>query len=209
GDLQEAVRSLGRAPAFAVVAILTLALGVGANTAIFSLIDALMLQWLPVRDPQELVALIRIQSGQPGESFSYPQVLHLAEDDEVLAGLCGYGEGTLNVGRSDALEQIEGAWVSGGYYQTLGLSPAVGRLLRPDDDRTGALPAAVISDAYWARAFGRDRAVVGQPLIIEGIPVPIVGVSPPGFDGAIVGSEASITLAIGVRPQLQPSRAVF
>src|SRR5262249_58058036 len=142
GDLQEAVRSLGRAPAFAVGAILTLALGVGANTAIFSLIDALMLQWLPVRDPQELVALIRIQSGQPGENFSYPQVLHLAEDDEVLAGLCGYGEGTLNIGRVDALEAIEGAWGSGGDLQNPRAFPPPG-----GPARTGPEPNCAPSPA--------------------------------------------------------------
>src|SRR5436190_6051445 len=87
--------------------------------------------------------------------------------------------------------------------------PAAGRLLTPDDDRQGAQPAAVISDGYWERTFNRDPAVVGRPLLIEGVPVPIIGVSPRGFEGAIVGSAANITLAIGVRPQLQPERASF
>ena len=203
-DVQYAVRTLRNAPGFASVAVLTLALGIGANTAIFGLVDALMLRQLPVRDPDQLVVLTRIQGGQSGEHFSYPQVNYLAEHDDLFAGLCGFAADTFHVGQFDALETTAGAWVTGEYYPTLGLTPIIGRLLGPDDDRPGAQPAAVITDAYWLRKFARGTDVVGRTLLIEGVPVSIVGVTPSGFSGAIVGEAADITLAIGVVPQLQP-----
>jgi predicted permease len=205
-DIQYAARSLRSAPGFASVAVLTLALGIGANTAIFGLIDALMLRQLPVRDPDQLVVLTRIQGGQSGEHFSYPQVNYLAEQDDLFAGLCGFAADTFQVGPSDALETTAGAWVTGEYYRTLGITPIIGRLLSPDDDRPGAPPATVITDAYWSRKFARDPGVVGQSLLIEGVPVSIVGVTPAGFSGAIVGDAADITLAIGVVPQVQPEQ---
>jgi predicted permease len=205
-DIQYAVRTLRNAPAFTSVAVLTLALGIGANTAIFGLIDALMLRQLPVHDPDQLVVLTRIQGGQSGEHFSYPQVMYLAEQDDIFAGLCGFAADTLYVGSSDALEATAGAWVTGEYYSTLGVTPIIGRLLGPEDDRPGAPPAAVITDAYWSRKFARDPDAVGQSLLIEGVPVSIVGVTPAGFSGAIVGDAADITLAIGVVPQVQPEQ---
>jgi predicted permease len=205
-DLRYAIRSLRKSPGFAAVAILTLALGIGANTGIFALIEALLLRSLPVRDPQELVVLLRVQGSQSGGAFSYPQVRHLADQDAIFRGLCGFSGDTFHVGPPEALEPVGGAWVSGGYYRTLGLVPVAGRLLGPDDDRPGASPAAVITDHYWIRTFGRDPAAIGRPLLVEGVPVPIIGVSPPGFIGAIVGEAADVTVALSALPQLQPER---
>jgi putative ABC transport system permease protein len=206
-DLRYASRSLRKSPGFAAAAILTLGLGIGANTGIFGLIEALLLRSLPVRDPQQLVTILRVQGGQSGEHFSYPQVRHLADQDELFLGLCGFSGDTLNVGPLDALEPVGGAWVSGNYYHTLGLVPVAGRLLGPDDDRSGATPAAVITDTYWARRFGRDLGAIGRPLLIEGVPVTIIGVSPPGFVGAIVGEAADVTVALNVLPQLKPEHS--
>jgi putative ABC transport system permease protein len=205
-DLRHAIRSLRKSPGFAAVAIVTLALGIGANTGIFALIEVLLLRSLPVRDPQELIVLLRVQGSQSGGAFSYPQVRHLADQDEIFRGLCGFSGDTFHVGPPEALEPVGGAWVSGGYYRTLGLVPVAGRLLGPDDDRPGASPSAVITDNYWTRKFGRDPAAIGRPLLIEGVPVPIVGVSPPGFIGAIVGEAADVTVALSVLPHLQPER---
>ncbi len=207
-DLHYAVRTLRKTPGFAAVVVLTLALGIGANTAIFSLMDALLLRSLPVRDPQRLVELMMVlRSGDVWESFSYPLVRALADQRDVFSGLCGFGEATLNVGPADGVERTTGAWVSGGFYETLGLQPAAGRLLTEDDDRRGATPAAVISDDYWRRKFARDPDAIGRSLLIERMPVAIVGVSPPGFTGANVGEAADITLALSVLPQLYPERA--
>jgi len=205
-DVRYAVRTLRRSAGFSAVVILTLALGIGLNTGIFGLIDALLLRSLPVRNPQELIALTRIQGNQSGESFSYPQVRFLAEQNDIFLSLCGSSVDTFNVGPPEALESTGGAWVSANYYETLGLVPMVGRLLAPDDDRPGASPAAVITDNYWARKFGRDPGAIGRPLLVEGVPVTIVGVSPPGFSGASVGNAADITLALSVLPQLKPER---
>ena len=206
-DARYAIRTLRRSPGFSAVVVLTLALGIGLNTGIFGLIDALLLRSLPVRNPQDLIALTRIQGGQIGENFSYPQVRYLAEQNEIFLSLCGFTVDTFNVGPPEALEPTGGAWVSANYYQTLGLVPIVGRLLAPDDDRPGAAPAAVITDNYWSRRFGRDPNAIGRPLLVEGVPVTIVGVSPPGFSGAIVGNAAEITVALSVLPQLKPERA--
>jgi predicted permease len=208
-DARYALRMLRRSPGFSAVVILTLALGIGLNTGIFGLIDALLLRSLPVRNPQELIALTRIQGAQSGENFSYPQVRYLAEQSEIFLSLCGFTVDTFNVGPPEALEPTGGAWVSARYYQTLGLVPIAGRLLAPDDDRPGASPAAVITDNYWARRFGRDPGVIGRPLLVEGVPVTIVGVSPPGFSGAIVGSPSDMTVALSVLPQLKPERALM
>jgi putative ABC transport system permease protein len=206
-DGRYALRGMRRSPAFTATVALSLALGIGANTAIFSLIDALLLRWLPVRDPQELVQLvIQRPAPEPLESFSYPLILELAKHREILAGLCGFSPATFVVGRGDALESAQGAWVTGGYYSTLGLQPAAGRLLTEADDSPGAAPAAVISDAYWARKFGRNPAAIGQTIFVEGKPVPVVGVTPAGFTGADVGETEDISMALATYLQFRPEQ---
>jgi predicted permease len=203
-DVRYALRTLRRNPGFAATAILSLALGIGANTAIFSLIDALLLRWLPVRDPQQLVEVMIFQNGKRSDSFSYPAVRALAEQKQIFSGLCGFSSLIFNVGPRDAVERTPGAWVSGEYYETLGLQPAMGRLLRRDDDQPGAAPVAVITDEYWQRKFNRDPQAVGRAILIEGASVTIVGVSPPGFSGANVGYVADITLPLAANTQLFP-----
>ena len=128
----------------------------------------------------------------------------------MFSALAGFGNDTLSVGPIESLEPMGAAWVSGGYFQTLGVSAALGRLLGPADDRLDAPPAAVITDRDWTQRFNRDPAIIGRTVLIEGVTsVPIVGVTPPGFVGAIVGEAADITLAIGIRPQVQPDEASF
>ncbi len=203
-DLRYALRGLRRSPGFALTTVLSLALGIGANTAIFTLIDALLLRWLPVRDPQQLVELIMIQNGKRVDSFSYPVVRVLADQKEIFSGLSGFSPANFNTGPRDHPERVPGAWVSGEYYETLGLQPVVGRLLRRDDDQPGAAPVAVITDEYWQRVYGRDPAAIGRSILIEGIPVTIVGVSPAGFSGANVGQIADITIPLSANAQLFP-----
>jgi putative ABC transport system permease protein len=198
-DIRYAFRSFSRNPGFVSVVVLTLALGIGTNTAIFSLIDALMLRWLPVRDPQELVQLkIRTPDsrGPAGESFSYTIVRALADEREIFAGLAGFMSYSFTVGTGDSIAKVHGALVTGDYYETLGVKPSLGRLLARADDDRGAPLVAVISDGYWERQFLRSPTVVGQTLLVNGAPSTIVGVSPPGFVGATVGSTADLTIAI-------------
>jgi predicted permease len=203
-DLTYALRGMRKSPGFAATAVLSLALGIGANTAIFSLIDALLLRRLPVRDPQGLAQVIIQRPGaEPLESFSYPLVNALADDHEIFSSLCGFSAARFAVRERDTVESTAGAWVTGGYYATLGLQPAAGRLLVESDDRAGAPPVAVITDGYWQRKFGRSADAIGRELLIEGRPVTIVGVSPSGFTGANVGETADITMPVGVMSQVR------
>ena len=208
-DVRYGWRGLQRDRSFAIIAVLTLALGVGANTSVFSVINALLLRPLPVPDPSGLISLQRRVGTQGGGSFSYPQVLELSKQRDMFAVLCGFGSDQVSVGPAGAMEPALVAWVSGRYYDTLGLSPQAGRLLTPADDEPGALPAAVISDAYWTRRFGRDPTVIGDAILIEGVPVPIVGINPRGFAGANVGESADLTLAIQSRLVVRPDQPFY
>ena len=200
-DAVYAVRTFRKNPGFTAIAVLTLALGIGANMSVFSLLDALLLKPLPVSHAQELVAIWRIPYS---ESFSYPQVLHFQAQSDLFTSLCAFGTDVLNVGPRESVEPTSAAWVTGNFYDTLGVTPAAGRLLTPYDDRTGAPAVAVITHDYWERKFARDPAAVGRDITIEGIPVSVVGVTPPRFFGAVIGEAADITLALNLRPQLQP-----
>jgi putative ABC transport system permease protein len=203
-DVRYGLRGFRKNPAFTVVAIVTLAIGVGASVAIFTVVDALLLRPLPVPRASELVTFSRWVGKNSSESFSYPQVRELASNRDLFASLCGIGTETLFVGPPDELEPAGAAWVSGGYFDTLGIMPFAGRLLQAADDEPGAAAVAVLSHGYWQRRFGGDRNVIGRTLTIEGQPVPIAGITPPGFDGAVIGEAADLTLAITAKAVVQP-----
>jgi predicted permease len=205
-DARYALRGMRRSPGFTAVAVLSLALGIGANTAIFTLIDALMLRWLPVREPQALLQL-KMQGGF--DSLSYPIVHLLAERKEIFSSVAGFSGWSLNVGSAASIGKVSGAMVTGAYYEILGLHPVMGRLLMPDDDRPGAPPVAVISHGYWKRQFGSDPGAVGQTIRVHGVSVAIAGISPPGFTGANVGSVADITMAAATLPLVNPEAAAL
>jgi len=202
-DLRYGLRMLRKSPGFTATAVLSLALGIGANTAIFSLMDALMLRWLPVRDPQNLV-LLHIRSDF---SFSYPMVRALAGQGDIFDGVAGFSGWVFNADSRGSIVAVQGAVATGGYYETLGLNPTVGRLLTQEDDQPGAHLVAVISYGYWERQFARDTGVVGHAFRLNGVLVEIVGVSPRGFEGANVGSIADITMAVAAVPRVDPSSA--
>jgi predicted permease len=210
-DVRYALRALRHNPAFTATAVLSLALGIGANTAIFSLIDAIMLRWLPVRDPRELVQLKmhapRTTPGPADDSFSYAIIKALADRKDIFADVCGFNGASFDVGPRGSVSRVSGAWVTGDYYETLGLSPAEGRLLGRADDRPGAAPAAVIGYGYWERQFARAPDVIGRSVSVNGVDVTIVGVSPRGFSGTNVGAVADITVAVATLPQLDPASA--
>jgi predicted permease len=208
-DVRYALRTMRKNLGFSAAATLSLALGIGANTAIFSLIDALLLRSLPVRNPGELVQVMLVENGHPGNSFGYPAVGALAARTDVFAGLCGFTSAAFNLSSADGVERVAGAWVTGGYYPTLGLPPFAGRLLTPGDDQRGAPPVAVLSYDYWDRRFGHDFSAIGRSIQIEGRPVTIVGISPAGFSGANVGDAANLTLPLAALPQLTPERAAM
>jgi predicted permease len=209
-DVQYALRTLRHNPAFAASAVVSLALGIGANTAIFSLIDALMLRWLPVRNPQELVQLAMPSPGGPrigDDSFSYAIAKALDDQKDIFSNACGFSGDSFDVGPRGSVVKVQGALVTGDYYQTLGLTPVLGRLLGPADDQPGAPLAAVISYSYWQRQYIGNPGAIGRALIVNSVPVTIAGVSPRGFEGANVGFAADITVPVAGLALLEPAAA--
>src|SRR5215475_1636581 len=194
-DLRYGARMLMKNPGLTSVAALTLALGIGANTAMFSLIDAVLLKSLPVRKPDELVLL----SGE----YSYHGLRILREYDQVSTGLAAFTDVRLGVSIAGQDEPtVLGHLVSGKYFSVLGVHPIIGRLLVDDDDRApGAHPVAVISYGYWSRRFGADPAVVGKTIRLAGMPFTIIGVTPPEFFGVEVGRSPDIFAPVMMAPQ--------
>ena len=209
-DVRYGMRMFVRNPGFTATVVLTLALGIGANTAIFNLVDALLLRMLPVRSPQELVQVnLRTASSlaSGGESLSYAIIQALDARRDIFDGVAGFSGARMDVGEPDQIVKVPGGLVTGAFYETLGLSPSMGRLLTASDDERGAPLVAVISYGYWERSLARDPNAAGRTLRINGQPVTIVGVSPRGFVGANVGAVADITMAVAALPQLTPSAA--
>jgi putative ABC transport system permease protein len=209
-DLRYAMRTFRKSPGFTTVAVLTLALGIGANTAIFSLLDVVLLRSLPIDHPEQLLQIVKMEGATSrGENYSYPQVRAFADQTEVFTRLFGFGTSTVMVGNPDALERAPAAWITGAYYETLGVRAVGGRLLSADDDRPDAEPVAVITDEYWRLKFGRSPRAIGATLRVEGLPVTVVGVTPHGFGGIDVGDVAQITMAVNARPRVSPRDAIF
>ena len=208
-DVRYALRMFAARPGLTATIVATLALAIGANTAIFSLVDALMLRSLPVRDPQALVQLtLQPRDAKlPSESFSYPIVRALDDQRDLFDGAAGFSSYPFDVGDRGAVRRVSGALVTGGYYETLGVNAAAGRPLRRGDDAVGRPVTAVISDGFWQRGFARDPDVVGRAVTLNGAPATIVGVSAPGFVGANVGFIADVTIPVAALPQVTPQAA--
>lgn len=217
-DLSLAVRRLLDAPSFTFVCVLTLALGIGGNTAVFTLIDRVMLKPLPVERPHELYRLgdtdqCCVNSGLPGSFslFSYDLYTHLREAAPEFSQLAAFQANVrpVTLGRPDAdtpPETLEGAFVSGNYFQLFELVPAAGRLLQPSDDQRGATPAAVISYRAWTDRFQRRTDVIGSPMTVNGVSATIVGVAPQGFYGDTLRPDpAEIWIPLATEPLLQPA----
>src|SRR5437870_4871397 len=225
-DLRYGLRMLAKNPGFTAVAVITLALGIGANTAIFSLIDAVLLRMLPVQNPRQLVLLDWASHGWldgtvnglsgtwdhdkngrlTSTSFSYPIYEQIRARNQVFSSVTALaGNGSeLNVGYNGQPGRADGELVSGTFFSTLGVQAILGRALTPDDDRIGASPAAVISYGYWERRFGRDPGVVGRTISVNSVPFIIVGVSPPDFYGVQPGRSVGVWLPLHTQPQVEP-----
>jgi len=203
-DLRYALRTLARNPGFATVAILTVALGIGANTAMFTVANAVLVKSLPVKSPDELVVIAKYDTDAGGDtSFSYPMYRDLRDRNTVLAGLLLRGGQSFNASDGAGSERVNGELVSGNYFEVLGVRPAVGRLLSPDDDAIGKAPVAVLSWGYWQRHFGGDRSAVGSEITLNGYKATVIGVSPREFYGTSVGVEPEIRVPISNAPQLR------
>jgi predicted permease len=205
-DLRYGVRMLVAQPGFTVVAVLTLALGIGANTAIFTLADKVLIRALPVERPAELVTLARDGAGAP-IAFSYPMYADLRDRQRALSGLAAYFQQPFSLSDGVQTERLIGQIVSGNYFAVAGVSPALGRFFLPDEDRTpGAHPVAVISDALWRRRFGADPAVLGKSVSLNGLVYTIVGVTPQTFVGTLRGTVNDVYVPMMMQAQAQPGR---
>jgi predicted permease len=222
-DLRYAGRMLLKSPGFAAVASLSLALGIGANTAIFTLINAVLFKMLPVERPEELVqmnwaakdhpSVVQSTWGsnfrEPGRhwstSFSYPAFEEIRKRSQAFTRVFGFASpGRMTVGIDGVSVLADGQGVSAEYFSGLGVRPVAGRTFSAADDVAGAPPVAVISYGFWQRRFGGDPSVVGKTITVNNVPVAVVGVTPPEFFGVSPGSAIEISVPLAALPQLAP-----
>jgi predicted permease len=217
-NLKFALRTLFKTPFVTIVAIVSLALGIGANAAIFSLFNQLLMKPLPVPEPLQLVNLSApgpkpgsqncSQAGDCETVFSYLMFRDLEKIQTPFTGIAAHLSFGANLSARGQTQDGEGMLVSGSYFPVLGLSPVIGRLLTLDDDRApGESHVVVLGYTYWQTRFGADPAVLGQPLIVNGQTMTIVGVAPKGFDGTTLGVKPKIYAPITMRGFSQPSKA--
>ncbi len=229
-DLRFSTRLLSKSPGFTLVVVLSLALGIGANTAIFSLIDAVMLRMLPVKTPEQLRQVLWVSSSSPrklrlhtsystgfcpeiagvsslnsGCSFSYPTFAQVSEQAQAFSQVFTFTwAGDLNVIVNGQAALASGELVSGDYFSGLGVQPLLGRVITPADDQPGAPPVAMLTYGYWERRFGGDPTVVGKSVPMNGIPFAIIGVTPPEFFGVEPGNSPEIWVPLMKKDALTP-----
>jgi predicted permease len=205
-DIRYGFRMLGKNPGFTAVAVLTLALGIGANAAIFHLIDAVLLRSLPIKDPQSLM-FVQIEGGNRGfgvshgneKTVTFPLWEQIRLHQQSFSAVSAWAGRTLNVGQGTEQKQVRGLLVSGEFFSLLGVSPARGRLIVPEDDRPGCgAPVAVISYGFWQSEFGGQDSALGRPIIIDGHSVDVIGVVPGEFTGLEVGRGFDLAVPLCV-----------
>jgi predicted permease len=209
-DLRHALRTLRHAPAFSLVVVLTLALGIGANTAIFSLMDQLLLRLLPVSHPEELVDL-----DGPGpfsgrttnnRTFSYPMYRDLRDGNDVLSGTIARAGFDATLVQQGQAERVNVELVSGNFFEVLGVRPVLGRAITADDDRVPAgHPVVVLSHRYWMRRFAGDPQVLNRALTINTTTMTVIGVAPPAFSGVLAVSTPDLFVPMMMKAQITPT----
>ena len=205
-DLRYGARTLMRRPGAALIAVCTLALGIGANTAIFTLLDKVLIRPLPVEQPHQLVSFARDTGGAP-ESYSYPLYADLRDRNDVLSGVVAYFQQPFSLSDGSQTERVIGQIVSGNYFAALGVRPALGRFFLPEEDRTpGTHPVTVISHGLWRRRFGADPAAIGKTISLNGYRYMVVGVAPAEFTGTLRGTVNDVYVPAMMQTQAQPGR---
>jgi putative ABC transport system permease protein len=206
-DLRYAVRVFRRNPSFALVAVVSLALGIGANAALFQVVDAVRLQSLPVADPSSLVEVrIGDMDGARGSfqtwhpAVTYPIWREIQTRQQAFSGVFAWAFDRFNLTNGGEVRIAQGLWVTGDLFNVLGVRPVIGRTLTAGDDRPGCAPRAVLSHAFWQRAYGGSPAVIGQSLSLSSHAVEIIGVAPPGFHGLEVGRTFDVALPVCADP---------
>jgi hypothetical protein len=222
-DLRYAAQMLVKHPAFTAIAVLTIALGVGANTALFSVVDAVLLKKLPVKEPDRLVLLKASWNGEKfgvggfngmnridratglttGTSFPIQTLTRLRQEPGVLSDVFAFSPVDLNFNAGGHAEVVSAQVVSGNYYSALGVPAAAGRTITDGDDNAGVAPVAVLSHRFWTNRFGADPSVVGKQVNINNVAFTIIGVTPAGFEGASnVGLALDVSIPIAWEPQV-------
>src|ERR1035438_2227733 len=203
-DLRHAFRLLHKSPVFTATAVLSLAIGIGMNTSIFSLLDAVLLRNLPVCAPEELVLIAEQSATHQSFSFSTPQFRALAEND-TLTGLSAFRPWRFKTAAHGEAQFVNGQLVSGNWFSIVGVNPILGRALTEQDDRNaGGNPVAVLHFHYWKREFGGDPNVIRRTIELQGHLITVVGVAPPDFRGLEPGKEVDITVPLALQPLLMP-----
>ncbi len=207
------LRGLARTPLFTITAILSLALGIGSNTAIFSLLDQMLLRTLPVLNPQELVFLYHpgplqgsVSTDEAGDpSFSYPMFRELQKRQSPFSGLAGASGASASLAYKNQPLPGTARLVSGNYFEVMGVRPALGRLFTAEDDRTpGGHPLVVLSHSYWSNRFGSDLSLLNQPMVINGYTMTVIGVAGKGFFGERFGSTPDVFIPISMKKEMTP-----
>ncbi|HLJ45086.1 MAG TPA: ABC transporter permease [Bryobacteraceae bacterium] len=205
-DLRYAVRVLRKDAGFTTIAILSLALGIGANTAIFSVMDVLLLRALPVHQPAGLRLLSLTTNFGPRYSFNYPMYELIRDRSEVFSGLFAWSTSHFQTPINGDMVLIDGTYASGDYFTTLGVPPRAGRVFgREDDWKTGGKngPVAVISEGFWSRRYGRAGTAIGQAIVLNGVSTTIIGVMPASFTGTIVGTPVDVWVPLNMQRQME------
>jgi predicted permease len=203
-DLRYAARLLCKNPGFTIIAVLTLALGIGANTAIFGLVDTFLLRVLPVKDPQQLV-FVRATRPKGGTHGDFPNATFeaLRDHSNSVSGMFAWDSSSVSAVLNGPAEFIDGDFVSGNYWDVLGVTAFLGRTFTADDDQPGKNPVAVISYDFWQRRFARDPAAVGKTLYLGRLPFTVIGVTSPQFFGRnVAGRSADVVLPMAFQPRL-------
>jgi predicted permease len=205
-DTRYALRGLARRPGFTAAAVLTLGLGIGANAAIFSLVNAVLLQRLKVNDSQQVVHV----NGEGGNVLSYPEYADLRDHQTVFDGLAAWGGILASLNDGGEAQLVRGLIVTGNYFEVLEVRAALGRLLAPSDDVTpGAHPVVVLDHAFWRSRFGARPDVVGRDLRLNGQRFTIVGIAPAGFSGTLLGARRSLYVPMMMQAVMRPPRAGY
>lgn len=210
-DMRLALRSWRKSPTFAAIAILSIALGIGANAAIFTLVDQVLLRLLPVRNPHELVqvSFTGIRYGNnwgDGSELSFPAYKELRDNNSVFTGMFARFGTAFHIGASGDTERVAGELVSGSYFPLLGVGAVLGRTINGEDDQApGAHPVAMLSHAYWKSRFDSDPDVLGSKIVINGHPYTIIGVARQGFDGIEVGRLTQVFVPLMMKAQITPT----
>jgi predicted permease len=208
-DLRYGFRALRKSPLFTTVAVLTLALGIGANTAMFSLLDQVVLRLLPVNHPEQL-AIVRETGNHYGNSYgpntiSWPMFEDLRDNNQAFSGMFCRFPARVTIGYGDRAAQISAELVSGSYFRVLGVGTALGRTIAPDDDAVpDSQPVVVLSYSFWRNYFDGDRSIVGRTIALNGHAMTVIGVAQPGFDGVELGAPAKVFVPIMMKTEMTP-----